>query len=199
MNILFLTTHANTGGITSYILTLGEASVKSGHKVWVVSSGGDCVPRLEAAGIKHVQVNIRTKSEVHPKLWFSLWPLNRLIREEGIHIIHAQTRVTQVLGVWVSRLTGVKMVTTCHGFFRPRWFRKIFPCWGAAVIAISKPVAQHLSVDFGVPPNKIHLIANGIDLDRFVMTNEQMRRKARQKMDVGDDAAHWHYRTSVRC
>jgi phosphoserine phosphatase len=75
MNILFLTTHFNTGGITSYILTLGEALVKSGHKVWVASSGGDCVPILEAAGIKHVKVNIRTKSEVHPKLWLSFGPL----------------------------------------------------------------------------------------------------------------------------
>jgi len=185
MNILFLTTHFHTGGITSYILTLGEALVKSGHKVWVASSGGNCVPRLEAAGIRHVLINIRTKSEVHPKVLLSFWPLNRLIRKEGICVIHAQTRVTQVLGFFLSRFSGVKMVTTCHGFFRPRWFRKIFPCWGEAVIAISKPVAHHLSVDFGVAQNQIHLIANGIDLNRFVMTNDQMRREARQKMDMG--------------
>ena len=130
MNILFLTTHANTGGITSYILTLGEALVKSGHKVWVASSGGDCVPRMEAAGMRHIKINIRTKSEVHPKLWLCFGPLNELIRKEGIDIIHAQTRVTQVLGFFLSRASGVKMVTTCHGFFRPRWFRKMFPCWG---------------------------------------------------------------------
>ncbi len=54
--------------ITSYILTLGEALVRSGHKVWVASSGGDCVPRLEAAGIRMSQINIRTKSEAHPKI-----------------------------------------------------------------------------------------------------------------------------------
>ena len=186
MKILFLTTHFNTGGITSYILTLGEALVKSGHQVWVASSGGNCVPRLEAAGIRHVIINIRTKSEVSPKLWLSFGPLKGLVRKEGIDIIHAQTRVTQVLGSFLSRLTGVAMVTTCHGFFRPRWFRKIFPCWGAAVIAISKPVAHHLSADLGVAQDQVHLIANGIDLDRFVMTNDQMRWSARQKMDMGD-------------
>ena len=136
MNILFLTTHFNTGGITSYILTLGEALVKSGHKVWVASSGGNCVPRLESAGIRHVRINIRTKSEVSFKLWLSYGPLDRLIRKEGINIIHAQTRVTQVLGFFLSRARGVAMITTCHGFFRPRWFRKLFPCWGVAVIAI---------------------------------------------------------------
>ena len=137
MKILFLTTHVNTGGITSYILTLGEALVKAGHQVWVVSSGGDGESRLTDAGIRLVTMNIRTKSEAHPKLLFSLPALKKLIRQEGIDIIHAQTRVTQVLGAWGRRLTGVKMVTTAHGFFKPRWFRKTFPCWGDAVIAIS--------------------------------------------------------------
>jgi len=186
MNILFLTTHANTGGITSYLLTLGETLVKSGHKVLVVSSGGDCVPRLEAVGIRHIQVDLRTKSEIHPKLFLSLSPLTRLVRDENINIIHAQTRVTQVLGYWLGYFTGVKMVTTCHGFFRPRWFRKTFPCWGSAVIAISKPVAKHLSRDFEVPQDCIHLIPNGIDLDRFKVANEDQRLSIRQKWGIGD-------------
>ncbi len=186
MNILFLTTHANTGGITSYILTLGEGLVKSGHKVLVASSGGDCAPRMEAVGIRHVTINIRTKSEAHPKLWLSLPLLNSLVRREDINIIHAQTRVTQVLGAALSRLSKVAMITTCHGFFRSRWFRKTFPCWGEAVVAISKPVARHLIMDFAIPPEKIHLIFNGIDLNRFVMANDQQRRSVRQKWNIGD-------------
>ena len=185
MNILFLTTHANTGGITSYLLTLGQGLVKEGHKVLVVSSGGDCVSRFQDAGIRHVKINIRTKSEAHPKLLLALPLLNRLIREENINIIHAQTRVTQVLGYGLGLGCGVKMVTTCHGFFRLRWFRKIFPCWGDAVIAISQPVARHLHQDFAIDPQKIHLIPNGIDLDRFVMTSAQKRLDMRQKWHVG--------------
>lgn len=184
MNILILTTHANTGGITSYILTLAEGLVKSGHKVLVASSGGDCVPLMEAVGIRHIKINIRTKSEIHPKLSLSLGPLARLVREEGINVIHAQTRVTQVLGFFLSRMTGVAMITTCHGFFRPRWFRRIFPCWGKMVIAISKPVLQHLKADFGVAQNKICLIPNGIDLNRFVVADDQRRRQARQELGI---------------
>ncbi len=184
MNILFLTTHANTGGITSYLLTLGQGLVKQGHKVLVASSGGNCVPRLEEAGIRHVRINIRTKSEAHPKLLLACVRLNRLVYEEHIDIIHAQTRVTQVLGCWLGLCTGIKMVTTCHGFFRPRWFRKTFPCWGDAVIAISKPVALHLNGDFGIDQNKIHLIANGIDLSRFVVTTQSKRRDMRIKWNI---------------
>ena len=77
MNILFLTTHTDTGGITSYLLTLGEALVKSGHNVWVASSGGDSLPHFEKAGIKSVNLDIRTKSEIHPKLWLNFWKLKQ--------------------------------------------------------------------------------------------------------------------------
>ena len=186
MKILFITTHFNTGGITSYVLTLSGSLVRSGHEVWVASSGGNAVSSLESAGAKHITINIRTKSEASYKLWLSFGPLKRLISKEGINIIHAQTRVTQVLGAWLSRSTGVKMITTCHGFFRARWFRKVFPCWGDAVIAISKPVAQHLKEDFNVSPDRIHWIANGIDLKRFTMVDASMRRRARQKWGMAD-------------
>ncbi|MDE2028323.1 MAG: glycosyltransferase family 4 protein [Candidatus Omnitrophica bacterium] len=184
MNILFLTTHANTGGITSYILTLGEGLVSSGHHVWVVSSGGDAVPRMEALGMRHVRLNIRTKSEVHPKLWLSLGALKDLTWKNEINIIHSQTRVTQVLGHALSRLTGIPMVTTCHGFFRPRWFRKAFPCWGKGVIAISKPVVRHLSEDFHVPQDRIHWIVNGVDLKRFAPADDVQRRLVRQEWKI---------------
>jgi glycosyltransferase involved in cell wall biosynthesis len=186
MNILFLTTHVNTGGITSYLLTLGTGLVKEGHKVLVASSGGDCVCRFQDAGVRHVKINIRTKSEVHPKVLLALPALRRLVSEENINIIHAQTRVTQVLGYALGLGGGVKMVTTCHGFFKPRWFRKMFPCWGQAVIAISKPVERHLNKDLGVALNKIHLIANGIDLNDFVMTDEGKRRRMRQQWNIGE-------------
>ena len=52
------------------------------------------------------------------------------------------------------------------------------------MIAISQPVERHLHQDFGVDPEKIHLVPNGIDLDRFVMTDEQKRRDMRKKWHV---------------
>ena len=72
----------------------------------VASSGGENVTRLEAAGIRHVRINIRTKSELHPKLLLSLPVLIRLILDEDIHVIHAQTRVTQVLGAFAKLLNS---------------------------------------------------------------------------------------------
>ncbi|MDO8675943.1 MAG: glycosyltransferase, partial [Candidatus Omnitrophota bacterium] len=106
MNILLLTSHFDTGGITSYVTTLSAGLCRAGHRVIVVSAGGDAVGVLEKTGARHVRVDIRVKSEAHPKIYLGLPPLAALIRAEAIDIIHAQTRVTQVMAFWLSRMTG---------------------------------------------------------------------------------------------
>ena len=167
MRILFLANHFNTGGITSYVMTLAKGLLRRGHHVVVSSSGGDRVVDLEAAGIRHAMAPLCVKCEVHPKIFFSLPKLFKLVKDEKIDLIHAQTRSTQVCASMLSRLTGIPMVSTCHGFFRPHWGRRMFPLWGKAVIAISPQVAGHLIKDLRVEEKDVTVVQNGIELDKF--------------------------------
>ncbi len=167
MKILLLTTHLNYGGISSYTFSLAKELTAMGHRVICASSGGDLRETLENSGIEHFHIPIRTKSELSPLLSWCFFKLRGLIRNEGIEIIHAQTRVTQVLGTHLSRSLRVPMVSTCHGFFRRNIGRQIFPAWGEKVIAISEQVKKHLLIDFYVPEQKVALIPNGIDVSSF--------------------------------
>ena len=186
MKILFLTTHMNTGGITRYLLTLTKFFQKKGHQVYVVSSGGNAVAELEKEGARHEHLNIRTKSELSPKIYWNVGKVCDIVRREGIDVVHAQTRVTQVLASWVRRLTGTAYLSTCHGFFKPRWSRKLFPCWGRAVIAISAPVRRHLQDDLKVPAEKVVLIPNGVDVEEFAPGSEHTRREKRRELGLAD-------------
>ncbi len=184
MTILFLTTHVNTGGITSYLLSLTSGLLQKGHHVYVASAGGDCQSLLEDAGVKHLKIPFRTKSEVDPRIYLNLNQFKNIIIEERIDIIHAQTRVMQVMGHFLSRMTYKPLITTCHGFFKPRFFRRIFPCWGVGTIAVSKPVAEHLKNDFNLPENQVYVISNGIDGKRFNEINETLKFQQRKKWNV---------------
>ena len=137
MNILQLSTHLDIGGIGSYVVRTAGCLARKGHKVVVVSSGGSMAGELSGQGITHIKLNIRTKSELSPKLLFVLPRLLSIIRENNIQVIHAHTRVTQVLGCIASRLSGIPYVATCHGFFKLRASRRVFKCWGDKTIAIS--------------------------------------------------------------
>ncbi len=174
----------NTGGITSYLLTLSGGLVQAGHRVWVVSAGGDCVPALERLKVGHYQLDIKVKSEMHPKLWLALPHVLGLIKREQINIIHAQTRVTQVMGAVLAGFAQIPMLTTCHGFFRPRFFRRVWPCWGKRVIAVSRPVEGHLRHDFHLSPERVSLITNGINAGDFHLTTPHDRQVKRQQWRI---------------
>lgn len=179
MNILLLTTHFNTGGITSYLLTLSKGFQKEGHRVFVASGGGNRIEALTELGISHSTLNIQTKSELNPRIYFALIPLVRLIKDKKIDVIHSQTRITQVMGTLLEKMTGAAYVSTCHGFFKPRLTRKVLGCWGRAVVAISPQVENHLIADLKVSKEKVFLILNGLDLNDFPMIDEPMRKAAR--------------------
>ena len=179
-----LTTHVNTGGITSYILTLTKGLVERGHSVFVVSSGGQLIDRLEVLGAKSVTLKIRTKSELSPKIYLNLFTLCRFIKVKNIHVIHGHTRITQVMGTLLSRMTNRPFLSTCHGFFKNRFSRRIFPGFGQKVIAISDEVKRHLREDFKIPEENIAVVYSGVDIKEFPLLTEEVRLKCRREFGL---------------
>ena len=141
MRILLLTTHLRIGGIGVYTVTLANALQKMGHIVFVASSGGELEKEL-LPEIKKARIPMGTKSIVSPKITATIYRLWELIKEEEIDIIHAQTRVAQFAACMLTSMTKVPYVATWHGFYRPHFFRKVLPCWGALTIAISLPPSR---------------------------------------------------------
>ncbi|MBI5415775.1 MAG: glycosyltransferase, partial [Candidatus Omnitrophica bacterium] len=188
MNVLFLTTHLDTGGITSYLLTLARGMRRQGVGVWIGSGGGNMEHEFRSAGATVIPLDIRTKSELDLRIYACLPRLKRLVSDHKIDIVHAHTRITQVMGTWLSRMTGVPYVSTCHGFFKPRLVRRLFPCWGTAVIAISGPVRDHLRADFGIPDDRIGMVRSGVDVDLYspAEADAQTRIKWRNEYNLGE-------------
>lgn len=187
MNILYLTNHFDTGGISSYVLALAQGLKARGHNVYVACQEGVLLGRLAAEGIGYVAVPTRTKSELHfPRIAAGLARLRRFAKASDIHIAHSNTRVTQVLASLLERMTGVPHVHTCHGFFKKRLSRRLFPCWGQRVIAVSEAVKEHLEHDFGVPQEKIRVIHNGIDLERFRQRSPAFKSELKKSLGLGE-------------
>ena len=168
MKILFLTNHLNLGGVSVYVSQLaGRFKALKNAGVFVASRGGDMEESLKAAGVVCLRVPLTTKCEVSPKVFFSALKLAPLVKKEKIDVIHANTRVTQVLACLLSLMTKTPVVSTCHGYFKKRLSRLIFPCWGRKVIAISDQVKDHLVYDFDMEPDRVALVYNGVDPGRF--------------------------------
>ena len=185
MNILYITNHLNIGGITSYVLSLAAGLKKRGHNIYLASSGGQLVGKFLEGGINYIPIPIKTKSEVSPKILFSGFKLLKAIKQYDIDIIHSNSRTTQVLGCLLNKKSSAQFMSTCHGFFKRRFFRLVFPCWGKKVIAISESVKEHLVNDFAVPQENIRVIHHGIDVERFQRNTHNAIRDTKEKIGLG--------------
>lgn len=188
MNIWYLVNHLEIGGISSYIFNLARGMINRGHRVWVISSGGRLSSRFEAEGIGNIIVPIKTKSELSPKLLASWWKLLPCLKKLQVDILHANTRVTQVLSSWLCAQSGLPYLSTCHGFFKKSLHRRLFPCWGRRVIAISQQVKMHLLQDFSLREDEVILIPHGVEIKEKNMPerredNYRLRAKLGLKID----------------
>ena len=163
MNILILTNHLNIGGITRYVLNLAAGLKENGHNVFVgASARGQRQNILEKKNISFLELPLETKSILSPRLMLAYAVLKKFIQDNDIHIIHAQTRITQFLGFLLSRSLDVRYVCTFHGFYRPHLVRKLLPCFGNLTIAISQAVGSHLIEDFGLNRDNLRVVYNAV-------------------------------------
>ena len=167
MRILQVTSHLNVGGVSRYVLSLSKALVQRGHRLTIASDGGQLESEATADGLTHWRLPLHTSVEFSPAVFSASQALARRLANDPVELVHAHTRVGQVVAARLSRRFRIPYVTTWHGFFKPNLGRRLWPCTGDVAIAISEPVRQHLLETFHVPADRIALIPNGIDLRRY--------------------------------
>lgn len=131
--------------------------------------------RPERSGVDYVE--IRERHSFDP----SVWPkLRRLIAERDIDIVHAHDYKTNLLTLLLGRASGVKPLSTVHGWTghtlkeRKLYYpadKKIlgqFP----RVIAVSSEIGREL-VRNGARPDRVTTVLNGIDHHQFARQSDR--------------------------
>lgn len=164
MNILQILPELNVGGVETGTVDLAKYLVRSGHKAVVVSNGGQLVKELESVGAIHYQL------PVHKKSIFSIIKmipaLMKVIKKEGIDIVHARSRVPAWIAYFSCRRTNTVFITTCHGYYKKHTLSRVMG-WAKRVIVLSNVIARHMIDDFKVPHERIRLVPRSVDLEKF--------------------------------
>ncbi len=157
MRILFLLSSLEPAGSETYCVSLARAW-QGKHDVFWISD------RLHY-GQDYLALPISQKA--FPGGLRNAWKVARVVRERGIDLIHSHSRRAHWVAAQASFLTKVPYVTTIHQPPPVHLFSRLFPCLGRQTIAIDEAVRDHLMKRLGRPAEKIRLIRNGIDLERF--------------------------------
>jgi glycosyltransferase involved in cell wall biosynthesis len=183
----------------SLALLLGpqlRAFAEAGMEVVGVSAPGPYVPQLEAWGIRHEPLHHATRSMAVGQDMMALTELWRLFRRLRPDIVHTHNPKPGLYGRLAARAAGVPgVVNTVHGLYAspedgPSRRAVVYALERAASLCsgaelVQNPEDLEVLARVGIPRDKLVLLGNGIDLERFrPAADDDDRRRARAVLGV---------------
>ena len=158
------------GGVEWGTIQVAEALQQNGHSNFVASAGGRLEYELDKMKVKHFKLPLKTKNPI--KLYLNSLKLEKIIKENGINIVHARSRAPAWSAYWAAKRAGVKYMTTFHGTYGlgPKGIKKVYNkvmTFGQLVIAISTHIKNHMLQHYNVDESKMRLIHRCVDVEKF--------------------------------
>lgn len=185
MNILFVLSQVELTGAETYAVSLVQWLQDKGYKVTMVSDTLN-----SKIAIPYYSLDLDNRKSLLNRIKHVM-SLTRIIRQEKITLLHAHSRASSWVAYFASRITNVPLVTTAHCIYSTRLSRKLMPCFGEKIIAISEAVREHLIRDLGVNDKNIFLIPNGINIDRFSPQTASAKLRKELRIQPGARVVSW--------
>lgn len=162
MKVLHLLPALEQGGVETVVCDLVRALTDC--ESVVVSKGGRLVEKIEAAGGRHIALDLKSKN---PLTYFTrAWRLRRILRVEKPDLVCVHSRVPAWLFVWANRALGLKWISYAHGANSVSRYSAMMTK-GDLVIVPSRFLADYLKANYGTSETKIRIIPNSVDTERF--------------------------------
>jgi glycosyltransferase involved in cell wall biosynthesis len=167
------------GGVEQVTLDTALAVAQAGGGSLVGSWGG----RLEGA-LSHGEAEL-IRLPVHGRDPLTLAAnadrLRRVIAARGVSLVHVRSRAPAFSAIWAARRARVPVVATYHGIYQgrtpwKRWYNAVMTR-GDLTIANSNFTRDHIISEHGLTPERVVVVPEGIDTDRFdpaVITGERV-------------------------
>ena len=174
MKILQICSARQLGGGEKHLADLANALARRGHDVFAALSPSSPLLAELPAVPKENLLELRLRNSLNVA---SALKLAQFAREHQIEIIHAHVARDYPLAAFVSRRAGARLVLTRHVLFPMSGIHRLTLRHTARVIAVSRAVADSLRQQGIFAPDKIAVVHNGIDVDRFARAAEAVRKR----------------------
>ncbi len=199
IRLLWLVDSLGAGGAEALVVTFARNVNAREHQLFVAclngAEGGNA-QRLRDCGVPVIDLGARNLRDLRAfrRLLF-------VIREHGIQLIHAHLTYSSIWSAIASRLTGVPAIASLHVSpsatrtlrdsaihrlatdLRDRVMRAILNRWSRAVVMVSAALRDDYLAR-GLSPQKVRVVHNGIELDRFRQAREEARSRLERELAI---------------
>jgi hypothetical protein len=157
LNILHVLSGDFVAGSETAAAALVRRQTAAGHRVFIAA--GSFQQRTDG---RFVALPIYKRSLWHRVM--NILALMKLIRAEGIDLVHAHSRAASWVSHWACRFTGTSYLSTLHGRQHLHFSSRNFNIYGRRAIAVCENIQyQILSETELFEPKDLLVIRNGIE------------------------------------
>ena len=169
IRVMHLVFTLRPGGMEHGVVKVVNGLVRDRVESWICSTTpADAAMRaLVRPDVPVIELNRRPGND--PAV---VWAIYRVLRRERPDVLHTHSWGTLLEGLVAGRLARVPVIVHGeHGTLqlRPRQVRAQRWAWRRVdrLLSVSSRLAERMSGEIGVPLDRVHVIRNGVDLNRF--------------------------------
>jgi len=154
--------NAIVGGMESYVLSLARRLPRDRFRLL-------CLCPFESRltdDLRNAAADVYISPLSEEVQWQTLQLAMTIIRMHGVKLLHAHLPNAHLLASLLSSITGVPAVATIHGRSVPMRELEIAQLGFTHVTVVCQNAYMH-ALGVGLPEERVHLIRNGVDCDRF--------------------------------
>jgi sugar transferase (PEP-CTERM/EpsH1 system associated) len=191
INVVHLVYSLDPGGLENGVVNVvnGMDSMYFNSMICCLKPGGILKKRVRS-NIEVIEVDKKGRQEFGVP-----FRLRRIFKDKGIHVVHTHNWGTCCEGIIGARLASVPVVIHQeHGTFvdsvgskkRRIWGEKIILRYVDQVMTLSEDLKEKMVRILKIPDEKINVILNGVDTEKFSFLPEN-RIKKRQELGIVED------------
>jgi glycosyltransferase involved in cell wall biosynthesis len=202
LRVLHLTLGADAGGLSRYIIELGNAMIDRGHDVFVAGDTGAWQWAFDESKLKYLQIPL--KGGVW-SFYQCVQQLRNFVRDNPVDVIHTHYRRATMLGRRIQRHAGrgalrdipdslvrsrVPLIYTVHlSHISLKFPRNLLSDFGDVAHVAAPEAKQWLLHSAHLNEDRIALIPHGIAVEKFSLRDDVAMIAARHSLQLSDDDA----------
>jgi glycosyltransferase involved in cell wall biosynthesis len=169
ISVLQIIPQLDVSGASQGCIDIANYLSENNHNSYVITQSGPSIHKIKNYNENVFLLPVDSKNPI--TMIINIFRIRKLTRELKIDILHVRSRAPAWSCFFVSRLTGVKLISTFHGaynFTNPlKKFYNSIMLRTDGTIAISNFIMNEVIKKYGNKKNVVRLISRGIDLDFF--------------------------------
>ncbi|MBF0236256.1 MAG: glycosyltransferase [SAR324 cluster bacterium] len=173
MKIIYIIDRLFPAGTQHHVCQLALGMNQAGHKVRILclEDEGPLADSLRQAGI--TVTAFHTPAVYHPRSIIKLWTLSQNIRAFGPDVVQTFLLKAHLMGTIAARMAGVPVIMSSrrsmgYDFQRHHYLAlRLMDRWISGTVVNSRAIEHHTQNAEGMSDNKLHVVYNGVDMDRF--------------------------------